>query len=395
MKMKSGEFIALSACTMALTALGIDIMLPAFGAIRQDFGLPHDSTATANIVSYFFMGQVAQIIFGILSDRYGRLAILRVGFPLYIISGLAAAFAPSLTLMFAARFVMGMGASAVFMSTIAGVRDRYVGDQMARIMSLIFTIFLFTPVIAPFLGIAILSFATWKYVFLAPPIFACLVFLWSLRLEESLPAELRSKLNWKAIGKAIREVFGNRTFLRYTTITTLLFSALGTYVAGAERIIGELYGKPSYFPWIFGGMGLVMSCSSLLNSRLSIRYGAKKTLRHSLLIYTLIAGGLLLINLTMGNPPPMPFFFIPVVILLALNLAIEPNSSALAMEPMGDKAGLASSVYGTVFFFIGGFIGSIVSGWMEKGVLALVLSFFVVGLLSVVLAWRDGRKAKL
>jgi len=392
MKMKSGEFIALSACTMALTALGIDIMLPAFAAIRQDFGLPASSTATANIVSYFFMGQVAQIIFGILSDRYGRLAILRIGFPLYIISGVAAAFSPSLGMMFAARFVMGMGASAVFMSTIAGVRDRYVGDQMARIMSLIFTIFLFTPVLAPFLGIAILSFATWKYVFLAPPLFACLIFLWSLRLEESLPANMRSKLNWKAIGKALREVLGNRIFLRYTTITTLLFSALGTYVAGAERIIGELYGKPSYFPWIFGGMGLVMSCSSLLNSRLSIRYGAKKTLRHSLLIYTLIAGALLLINLTMGNPPPMPFFFVPVVILLALNLAIEPNSSALAMEPMGDKAGLASSVYGTVFFFIGGFIGAIVSSWMEKGVLALVLSFFLVGLLGVVLAWRDRKE---
>ena len=390
--MKSGEFIALSACTMALTALGIDIMLPAFAAIRQDFGLPASSTATANIVSYFFMGQVAQIIFGILSDRYGRLAILRIGFPLYIISGVAAAFSPSLGMMFAARFVMGMGASAVFMSTIAGVRDRYVGDQMARIMSLIFTIFLFTPVLAPFLGIAILSFATWKYVFLAPPLFACLIFLWSLRLEESLPANMRSKLNWKAIGKALREVLGNRIFLRYTTITTLLFSALGTYVAGAERIIGELYGKPSYFPWIFGGMGLVMSCSSLLNSRLSIRYGAKKTLRHSLLIYTLIAGALLLINLTMGNPPPMPFFFVPVVILLALNLAIEPNSSALAMEPMGDKAGLASSVYGTVFFFIGGFIGAIVSSWMEKGVLALVLSFFLVGLLGVVLAWRDRKE---
>lgn len=92
MKMKSGEFIALSACIMALTALGIDIMLPAFAAIRQDFGLPHDSTATANIVSYFFMGQVAQIVFGILSDRYDRLATFRIGVPLYIISGFATAF---------------------------------------------------------------------------------------------------------------------------------------------------------------------------------------------------------------------------------------------------------------------------------------------------------------
>ena len=138
--MKPAEFIALSACTMMLTALGIDIMLPVFAEIRKHFGLSPESTATAQIIGFFFMGQVAQIIFGTLSDRFGRLAILRIGFPLYIVGGIAAAFAPTLQLMSLSRFVAGIGASAVFMTTIAGVRDRFVGDQMARIMSLVFTI---------------------------------------------------------------------------------------------------------------------------------------------------------------------------------------------------------------------------------------------------------------
>src|SRR5690606_4044329 len=119
-------------------------------------------------------------IFGTLSDRFGRLPILRVGFPLYIIGGIIAAFAPNLELMLAARFVAGMGASALFMTTIASVRDRFVGDQMARIMSLIFTIFLFTPVLAPFIGSAILSVSSWQIVFLTPPLFAVVIFLWSL-----------------------------------------------------------------------------------------------------------------------------------------------------------------------------------------------------------------------
>ena len=183
MKIKSAEFIALSACTMTLTALGIDIMLPVFAEVRAHFNLPQDSTATAQIIGFFFMGQIAQIVFGALSDRFGRLAILRVGFPLYIVGGIAAAFAPSLALMYAARFLAGMGASAVFMTTIAGVRDRFVGDQMARIMSLVFTIFLFTPIFAPFLGLAIVSISSWRMVFLTPPLFAVVVFLWSIRLE--------------------------------------------------------------------------------------------------------------------------------------------------------------------------------------------------------------------
>src|SRR4051812_10803096 len=105
----SKEFIALSACTMTLTALGIDIMLPVFAELRSYFGLSHESTATADIITFFFMGQIAQFIFGVLSDRYGRLPILRLGFPLYIVGGVAAAFAPSLPLMFAARFIAGMG----------------------------------------------------------------------------------------------------------------------------------------------------------------------------------------------------------------------------------------------------------------------------------------------
>lgn len=391
MKMKSVEFVALSACTMTLTALGIDIMLPAFGVLREHFGLGAESTAPAQIIAFFFMGQVAQIIFGVLSDRFGRLAILRVGFPLYIASGIAAAFAPSLELMLAARFVAGMGASAVFMTTIAGVRDRFVGDQMARVMSLVFTIFLFTPVIAPFLGLAILSISSWQMVFLTPPLFAVIVFFWSLRLEESLPQEQRITLNWLSIGQAIRKVISNRIFLRYASITTLLFTALSSYISSSEHIVGEIYGRPGLFPWIFAGMGLTMSLCTFINSRLSSRFGARVVIRWLLTIYTVVAGLLLLFTFISSDPPHMLIFFIGVTALMAINLAVEPNSSALALEPMGNMAGIASAVYGTFFFFIGASLGSVISHFMVNGVLPLVSGFFVIGLITLLLVFSDSR----
>ncbi len=389
--MKPAEFIAFSACTMMLTALGIDIMLPAFAELRKHFGLSHDSTQTAKIISYFFMGQITQVILGPVSDRFGRLYVLRIGFPLYIIGGLAAAFAPDLQIMFAARFVAGMGAAAVLMSTVAGVRDRFVGNQMAHIMSLIFTLFLFTPVLAPFIGLAILAVSSWQMVFLTPPIFAVIVLLWSLRLEESLHPAQRLPLDIKSIRRSITGVLGNRTFLRYVAATTLLFTALSSYVASSEHIIGEIYHKPKLFPWIFGGIGLFLSLCTLMNSRLTTKFGARRVIRWLLLIYTGIGAILLGCALIFGDPPGMLLFFIAVGLLLGLNLAIEPNSSALALEPMGTMAGMASSIYGTSFFFVGAVIGSIISRLMRVGVMPLILTFFIFGLIATILVFSDLR----
>nr|WP_295922801.1 MFS transporter [uncultured Dyadobacter sp.] len=394
MKMKPGEFIALSACTMTLTALGIDIMLPAFGELRRHFGLSGDSTATARIISFFFMGQVAQIGFGALSDRFGRIPILRTGFPLYITGGIVAALAPTLELMLAARFVAGMGASAVFMTTIAGVRDRFVGDEMARIMSLIFTIFLFTPVLAPFLGMAILTVSSWQMVFFTPPLFAVIVFVWSLRLEESLPADQRIALDLATVARSIRKVVSNKTFLRYTIVTTFLFTGLSSYVASSEHIVGEIYGKPELFAWIFAGMGLLMSLCALFNSRLSSRFGARTAIKWLLAAYTIIGGVLLLFTWLVGDPPRMFPFFIGVAMLMAINLAIEPNSSALALEPMGKMAGMASAIYGTAFFFVGASLGSVISALMSHSVVPLVVSFFAIGVIATLLVFGDRRTTR-
>jgi DHA1 family bicyclomycin/chloramphenicol resistance-like MFS transporter len=395
MKMKTAEFIALSACTMMLTALGIDIMLPAFGEIREHFKLSAGSTAPAQIISFFFMGQVAQIIFGALSDRFGRIAILRVGFPLYIIGGIAATFAPSMSMMFAARFVAGMGASAVFMTTIASVRDRFVSDKMAHILSLIFTVFLSTPVYAPFLGLAILSIASWRMVFLTPPLFAVIIFIWSLRLEESHPKEKRSSLNVRGITQFIKQVLSNKIFLRYTAITTVLFTGLSSWVSSSEHIVSEIYKSPQLFAWIFGGIGLCAALSTLTNSRLSSRYGARSTLRGLIIFYTIVAAALLLCTFMFGNPPQLFLFVAAVAMLLGINLAVEPNSSALAMEPMGDKAGLASSVYGTSFFFVGAAVGSIISNLMKENVFPIILSFFIIGIITLILAFGDRRSQNI
>jgi DHA1 family bicyclomycin/chloramphenicol resistance-like MFS transporter len=186
-------------------------------------------------------------------------------------------------------------------------------------------------------------------------------------------------------------VLRNRIFLRYTILTTLLFVALSSYVASSEHIVGEIYGKPELFAWIFAGIGLVMAIFTLINSRLSSRFGARRSLKFLLMIYCGIATLIVAYSFYISGKPDMSLFFIAVGLLLALNLAIEPNSSALALEPLGKVAGIASSVYGTFFFFFGASLGSIVSGFMKTSVTPLILTFFIAGLLALVLALSDRR----
>jgi MFS transporter, DHA1 family, multidrug resistance protein len=391
--MKRAEFIALSACMMILTALGIDIMLPAFGDVRRQFHLGPDSTETSLIIAAFFLGQVAQIVFGTVSDSWGRLAIMRVGFPLYIAGGVASALAPDLPTIYVARFIQGMGAAALFMITIACVRDRFAGDDMARTMSLVLTLFLFTPIVAPFLGAALLAVSSWRVVFLVPPIFAVGVFVWSLRLEESLPPERRRPLDLGGVMQAVRHVLGNATFLRYVGVTTVVFSVFSSYLASSERIVGEIYGKPGLFAWIFAGTGALQSVSTFANSRLVRRFGARRSLRALLLIYCAVAGGLTLVVLWRGDPPDMLIFFAGMVLLVALVPTIEPNSSALALEPLGTMAGTSAAIYGTTFFFVGSLAGTFVSRLLVSSVAPLAIGHAIAGIIALALACTDGRRS--
>jgi DHA1 family bicyclomycin/chloramphenicol resistance-like MFS transporter len=305
---------------------------------------------------------------------------------------LIATYAPTLEMIFVFRFFAGVGASAVFMTTIAGVRDRFVGDEMARILSLIFTIFLFTPVVAPFLGLAILSVSSWRMVFLTPPLFGVVVFIWSLRLNESWAVSQRVAWSWAQVSKSIHEIFRNKIFVRYTATTTLLFAGLSTYVANSERIVSEIYHKPELFAWIFAAIGLLMSISALMNSRAAAKFGARNVVRFMLVIYTVIAALLVAATLYQSDPPSMLIFFAAVGLLMAINLAVEPNSSSIALESLGNMAGTASAVYGTCFFFIGSVIGLGISYFLSAGLLVMVLAYFIIGALSLILVYGDKSK---
>jgi DHA1 family bicyclomycin/chloramphenicol resistance-like MFS transporter len=289
------------------------------------------------------------------------------------------------------RFFSGMGAAAVLMTAIASIRDQYAGSEMARVMSFVLTIMLLTPVIAPALGSFVLLHSSWQAVFLIPPLFAIPVFLWSFRLAETHPAEARLKTGFIKSMPQLWYVLTNRAFMRYCITATIIFSILTAYVSSSERIIGELYLQPSMFPWIFGAIGAVMAVFALSNSYFTKRFGAKKVLRFFLSAYLLVSVLFVALHFIIDNPLPLWYFVVCIGLLMSFTVAADPNSSALALEPMGSKAGIAASVYGTLFFFVGSLIGTVINHFMIANVLPLAVAALTVSSVAMILVFIERR----
>ncbi|HDL41556.1 MAG TPA: MFS transporter, partial [Actinobacteria bacterium] len=194
------EFTVLMSMTMALTALSIDIMLPAFPLIRQSFGLDTTSTDVAGIITVFFVGlAVAQLFYGPLADRFGRKPVLYGGYVVFLAGVTLSIIAPTLPWLLAARFLWGVGAAGARVIALSIVRDQFEGEAMAKTMSFIMAIFIMVPVVAPAIGAAIIAVAPWRTLFWFVGGFAGVVALWARRLPETLKPEDRLELSFRRI----------------------------------------------------------------------------------------------------------------------------------------------------------------------------------------------------
>ena len=310
---------------MALSAMAIDFMTPAFGEIRTHFQMGSESTAAAQIITVFFLGEVAQVVYGPLSDRYGRLPILRLGFAVYVAGSIASALAPTFAFMLVARFVWGLGAAALQVSASSIIRDRFRGDEMARVMSLIMAIFLIVPVFAPLGGAALLAASSWQVVFAFPAVLAAVVFGWSLRLPESRPESNIVAMNLSAIRRAARYVLSNRLTRRYTLGAMLLFAAFSTFLSSFERVLGELYGRPALFPIAFGLMTAVTALVMLGNRRLVRHIGAKRSSVLMLTVNVAVSAVFVAWALSSGGIPPLVATVGLLTIVLTVNTASSVN----------------------------------------------------------------------
>ena len=355
------EFLGLVAGCMAMAAVGIDLLLPAFADMRREFGLAPDSTRVALLITAFFVGLAAgQIVYGPLSDRFGRKPMLYAGLGIYVSAAAAAAFAPSLNWLIAVRVVWGIGAAAPRSLAVAMVRDSFDGERMARTMSLVMATFITVPVIAPTIGAGIIVIFGWRSVFWFQFSIASVLVVWLTRLPETLPPERRRAVTPRALGEAFRTVLHARQSVGFGLAVTFLFGVMTSYIASSEIIIDDVFSHGDLFPVFFGLLAIVMGAGSLLNARIVGRIGLHRLVRRASLLAVGGTGLFALISMATDGKPPFVVFLACTSLVLLGNSVLLPNANTAAMQPVPHVAGMAAAIIGTVSTGGGALLGAVV-----------------------------------
>lgn len=385
----AAELIALLAISMSMTALGIDLLLPAFPDVRADLGLAADSNATAGLVTTYFLGlAIGQLFFGVLADGRGRRVALYVGYGLYGLGALASFLAPGLTALLAARVVWGVGAAAGRVVTLAVIRDTWSGDKMSRAMSFVMAVFILVPIVSPALGQALLVVVSWRWLFAVCAIATALVSLWAIRLPETLAVDDRRSMRPGRVLEAARIAARQRPTVAGGVGLMLLYGAFTSWIGSAELIIGDVFDLTAWFPYIFGGLASVLGAGMLLNSQIVERFGTAAVTRVTLVVYLAVAAFMVAMTIATAGSPPFWAFAAVLALLLGCHALLVPNVNAIAMEPVGQIAGTASALIGATQIAGGALLGALVDRFYDGTVLPLSLGFLGFGVVgALVILW--------
>jgi len=386
------EFIALVAALMALNALAIDVMLPALPYMGEALGVSNENERQLVVSTYMIGFGLAQLVFGPITDRFGRRAPLFVGIALYVVCAFLATFAPTFSALLVLRFIQGLGAASTRVIATSVVRDRFSGREMAEVMSLTFMVFMAIPIIAPGIGQVILLTGPWHYIFLFMAGLAALILLWAwLRLPETLHPEYRRPLRLAVVVEGFRLVFTNRVAFFYGLSGMFLFSAMFGFIVSSQQIFVGIYGLGPLFPLAFAGIAGFMAISNFVNSRIVRRFGMRRLSHAAMLVYVTCAAILLIASLV-GPVPFWLFFALLLLIQVAFGNAAS-NMNSLSMEPLGAVAGTAASVFGFMQTVGGAMLGTFIGQHFDGTLTPNAAGYLVMGVLVLccVLIAEKGR----
>lgn len=383
------------ALLMSIVAISIDALLPALGVIGNDLNVSHPNEAQY-LISFLFMGMAAgQLICGPLSDALGRKTVLYWSISLFFIGSVICFFADNLNVMLAGRLIQGLGVAGPYVSTMSIVRDKYHGREMARVMSVVMMIFIMVPAIAPSLGQAIMLMASWRYVFVLYIAYALIIIFWQFfRLEETLPKERRVPFRVSTIYSGFREVITHRVTISYTICMGLFFGSLIGYLNSSRQIFQVQFNTGELFTVYFGLLALVLGVASLINSRIVEKLGMYFVCSRAVMAIIGASLFFLAVNLMIETVTLWMFLLYAAILFFSFGLMFG-NLNALAMEPMGHIAGIASAIIGSVSSVISMTLGTVIGQMYDNTLIPITSGFSILGVLALLFMLYAEKKRHL
>lgn len=376
------EFVVLIAAIMALNPLAMDMMLPALPNIGSALHIAAPNRLQAVLAMFMFGFGAGQLIMGTLSDRFGRRPVLLGGIAVYCAAGALAIAAPSFETLLLARMMQGFGTSATRVIATSIVRDCYAGRRMASVISLAMMIFITVPVLAPSLGQLVLLWAQWHGIFVVLMLYGVVVLAWSaLRMPETLPLSERRSLAIREVFGAFRQTLTNRQTLGYALAAGCVMGALFAYVFCAQQVFTEIFQLGRYFPLAFAAAALGTAVAAFFNARFVGRLGMRM-ISHGAMTGFVAVAGIMLAAARLEMLPVSLFVALSVCMMFAFGLMVA-NFTALAMEPQGDIAGTASSLYGSITTLLGIAIGAVIGQSYDGTLKPFTTGFFLCTLATL------------
>ncbi len=385
------EFIALVAALIAINAFAIDVMLPGLQQIGAGLGEPDPNRRQLVIPAYMLGFGILQMVFGPLSDRYGRRRPLLVGLVIYCIAALSAYAVSDFNSLVLLRFVQGAGAAASAVIAMALVRDLFVGDDMAKTMSLVFMVLMLSPIFAPILGQFLLVALDWRGLFAFMAGLGAIVTVWVwMRLPETLKPENKRPFGIMPMIEGFGIVFSNRVSLRYIMATALLFGGLFGFLTSSQQIYVSIYQVGLWFPAFFAAGGAAAAVGGFVNSQLVNTYGMRRIAFLALVVFC--AASAVMLILGYANALPVWLFFAISTLQFFTFSMVMPNFGALALEPLGEVAGTAASAQGFLQMVLGAGIGALVGQMFDGTVMPLAIAQLVLSLAAMALTGFAGQR---
>ena len=360
----------LLAAMTAFPPMAIDQYLPALPIIGRELrATPGQVQWTLSVFFIFFA--IGQLVYGPVSDRFGRRLPLLAGILLFIAASVGCALAGSIEALIAWRAAEAVGAAAGAVVARAMVRDLHEGTAAARLLSLMSLVMAIAPLAAPILGGYLTVWLDWQSNFWALGLFGLLCLVGALfGLPETLPVARRRRANIVGMLKGYGVLLRSRRFLGYALSSGISFGAYFAYVSGSPFVFIELYEVPTaLYGYLFAINIVGMMIGSALNSRLVGRFGIDRMLAAGVGVGAAAGVALVVFGITgAGGLPPL---FLALFLFVSTQNVISANAMAGALSVRPDLAGTAAALAGVGGFLLGAVAGGLVNSLADGSALPM------------------------